>query len=291
MGKPLSHAECRVSLLVPPGCGGGAGLKPDTSHPTSEVAALDPVRLEDYLPNRLRGGPAVERRGMDMNGIAKAAGWIVAVTLLAGCGGGGSDGGGSATPTTPTAATAGSSVSEKIVSDALDTSFASLESLGSAAPRVRKAAPKATWSITSGESGVHAVATLNEPMPVVSGSGTLTGSLTFDISGSPAGFTADVTVDLVATYNNAVIACDDGNHTVNGALAISGPMDITGSTASASGSWTWTVTSAGLTIDGITYTVDCVHSGTITYPGTAHATMTGTINGQPVNETVTVSVE
>lgn len=170
----------------------------------------------------------------------------------------------------------------------------SLQNIDVSAKQQALASQKASVEITvSGGTG-HAVVTFNDPMPVQSGSATLTGTMVMDMVITGQTVSEDAQVDLTASYVQATLLCQDGTHTVHGSLNISGPMEldthVVGTTATVTGSWTWTLTSDSLTVDGVAYNINLVYSGTITFPGTLDATLVGTINGVAVNESISVTV-
>lgn len=212
--------------------------------------------------------------------------------LLAGCGGGDNNGSSS----NSTASTPATSVSTKVSQDVMASVLSSLQNanVSGAVPRERVNPSKATVNIEVNGNSATATATFNDPMVVQSGSAVLTGTLTMDLLVSAQAMAADVQVDLTATYSQATLVCDDGAHVVNGSFMVNGPMDldynIHGTTVTLTGSWSWEITSASLTIDGVAYEVDLVFSGEMTYPGSMQASLVGTVNGQTVNQSISATL-
>lgn len=229
-----------------------------------------------------------------MKAWLKVLGVGVCASVLVGCGGGGDDnggtggGGGGGTQSNPSA-----DVSAQVAQQVLSSAMSGMQNAGRA--HLRGLPDKATFNTqVTGPNSVRVTVTFNDPIPVNGGSATLTGTLVMNEAIGGSTVTADVDIDVAANFSQAGIIANGRTHTVNGRYAISGPMDMnmtaSSSSATMTASWNWTIRSTNLTIDGVSYSVNLTFSGNIAYPGSVHATLTGTINGQAVSQNISVTM-
>ncbi len=118
---------------------------------------------------------------------------------------------------------------------------------------------------------------VNEPMPCASGSGSYSGNMKITL-GSPTSFSATFT--LTASYNGCVL----NGYTLGNTIYTTGTFSGDPSAGSVTFKITWD--SNNFSVDGVEYRIFLTANGTITQDGSVAGSITGSINGQSINESL-----